>query len=434
MSLSLLGFKKTFGEIENACMQPTRLLSLTDSLCVVATCRKMHLLNLHQEKQLGNKLNEDITRVRLHTDILKEITTNHTSIQSLCMLRTNEEGKFSIASVDSTGRTALSVLKCPSIQESPELITYSSSSSSSSSFYTHAPTHIYQGAGWAGVAALPNTTTVATCSYLHKKFTMVDMGGEIRPLRCLNTMKNPTAINSMDENCVAISEGGLFSVWDSRVSASDGFILRETVVDGRSRIWTLCMNQRRNEILAAGSDRNIYIYDIRNLNNKLKCSTPCKFDIVKILSSSSLTDKFYVCGYDNEVLLCDVSRERHNAKPSHEKKGGGDKRKGEKRAREVNEDRGDKLHMGHVDAGEGDNSNSEKHLIKNIDSSLARTNVAGSSKLKEQHERGFKAQSNWVGLDVISDGCDDSIHGLCEWGNIYMLKHAQVMNSHSNGQ
>ena len=127
MSLSLLGFKKTFGEIENACMQPTRLLSLTDSLCVVATCRKMHLLNLHQEKQLGNKLNEDITRVRLHTDILKEITTNHTSIQSLCMLRTNEEGKFSIASVDSTGRTALSVLKCPSIQESPELITYCTS-------------------------------------------------------------------------------------------------------------------------------------------------------------------------------------------------------------------------------------------------------------------------------------------------------------------
>ena len=98
--MSLLGFKKTFGEIEDACMQPTRLLSLTDSLCVVATCRKMHLLNLHQEKQLGNKLNEDITRVRLHTGILKEITTNHTSIQSLCMLRTNEEGKFSIASVD----------------------------------------------------------------------------------------------------------------------------------------------------------------------------------------------------------------------------------------------------------------------------------------------------------------------------------------------
>ena len=116
--MSLLGFKKTFEEVENACMQPTRLLSLTDSLCVVATCRNIHLLQLQQESQPGNKLNQDITRAKLQTHVLKKISTDHASIQALCMLSTDEGGKFPIASVDSAGQTALSVIKCPLTRES----------------------------------------------------------------------------------------------------------------------------------------------------------------------------------------------------------------------------------------------------------------------------------------------------------------------------
>ena len=422
--MSLLGIKKTFEEIEDACMQPTRLLSLKDSLCVVATCKKIQLLKLQQDSQLCNKLNQDITRTKLRTEILKEISTDHTSIQSLCTLRTGEKDSFSIATVDSAGCTALSVIKFPQTQGTvtSEMISYTSSSPSSSS--GHILSDAYQGAGWAGIIALPNASIVATCLYLTKKFTIVDVNTDNRPLRCLNTMKNPTAIVNVDENCVAITEGGLFSMWDSRVSALDGFTTRVPIVDGRSPMWTLCPNREGSEVLVAGSDRNIYVYDVRNLSKKLKCSTPCKFDVVKILPSS-LTDVFYICGYDNEMLQFDISLERYNSRPPHDKK---ERKKREKIAIETEEDSGSHSQRC-LGKDKGDNfvSNKRSTHNKNTDSGMKGIE---RSKLKEQHERGFKAQSNWVGADVfVGDDGNDTIHGLCDLGNIYMLKHAQFMNS-----
>ena len=455
--MSLLGFSKTLCEAEDASIQSTRLLCISSGMCLVAAGSHIHLLDMHEEKLLGTRLNKDITRMQLRARVLKKISTEHINapIQSICMLRTGEsEGKFSVASVDSVGNTSLSVLQglhTQEVQAEAEQISYTTSTASSSCSSSSAAYASSQRVGWAGITSFAKKSVVATCVYLDKKFTVADINAGNRPLRCLNTMKNPTAIIDIDENCIAISEGGLFSMWDSRVSkpydnsymhmliytsahtsfscllhqvsSLGGFVSREPVVDGFTSIWTLCPSRNGTEILAAGSDRNIYIYDVRNLSKKLKCSTPCKFDVVKILSSS-VADKYYVCGHDNEVLVCDISQERYNSRPPHEKhgeKGKGNrngKGKGEKRARDTGKDCND----------------IENEVKLDTTTSVAGTAVvdsnSSSSKLKEQHERGFKAQSNWIGVDVfLGDNGDDTIHGVCDLGNVYMLKHAQLMGA-----
>lgn len=66
---------------------------------------------------------------------------------------------------------------------------------------------------------------------------------------------------------------------------------------------------RDNDVIAAGSDRTVQVFDSRNWRLRLNWRSPCKYDIIKLIpaSSESRGRGVYVCGLDNEILLCDVS-------------------------------------------------------------------------------------------------------------------------------
>ena len=66
---------------------------------------------------------------------------------------------------------------------------------------------------------------------------------------------------------------------------------------------------RDNDVLCAGSDRTVQVYDARTWRLRLNWRSPCKYDIIKLLPSASNTRSrgVYVCGLDNEILLCDVA-------------------------------------------------------------------------------------------------------------------------------
>ena len=85
----------------------------------------------------------------------------------------------------------------------------------------------------------------------------------------------------------------------------------------------LCRGE--HDILTGGADRTIQVYDSRNWRQKLKWRTPCKYDIVKLLPAADETRNrgVYVCGLDNEILLCDVNSRENKAAASTK----GEKRK-----------------------------------------------------------------------------------------------------------
>ncbi len=80
------------------------------------------------------------------------------------------------------------------------------------------------------------------------------------------------------------------------------------------------------EVLFAGADRNVYIYDSRTWKSRLKWRSPCKYDIIKIMNakhdnSSNNNDNnssnvnsnnnshnmlAYLVGSDNEIMLCNL--------------------------------------------------------------------------------------------------------------------------------
>jgi hypothetical protein len=66
---------------------------------------------------------------------------------------------------------------------------------------------------------------------------------------------------------------------------------------------------RGNDILTAGADRSVQVYDVRTWRPRLNWRSPCKYDIIHLLPASSETRSrgVYVCGLDNEILLCDVT-------------------------------------------------------------------------------------------------------------------------------
>lgn len=83
------------------------------------------------------------------------------------------------------------------------------------------------------------------------------------------------------------------------------------------------------DVLAAGGDRSVQVYDSRNWRLRLNWKSACKYDIVKLLKAPAgpKGQSVYVCGLDNEILLCDISSST-DIKDCEE---GDAKRKGQKR-------------------------------------------------------------------------------------------------------
>ena len=53
---------------------------------------------------------------------------------------------------------------------------------------------------------------------------------------------------------------------------------------------------------------------------------------------------------------------------------------------------------------------------------------SGSSSLKSSMKEA--GSINWIGVDVfLGHNGDDTIHGVCDLGNVYMLKHARLMGA-----
>lgn len=75
-------------------------------------------------------------------------------------------------------------------------------------------------------------------------------------------------------------------------------------------------------MLCAGSDRTVQVYDARTWRLRLNWRSPCKYDIIKLLpaASDSRARGVYVCGLDNEILLCDVTG-TDLKQPKEQKKG-----------------------------------------------------------------------------------------------------------------
>lgn len=73
--------------------------------------------------------------------------------------------------------------------------------------------------------------------------------------------------------------------------------------------------------MAAGSDRIVEVYDTRMWRLTLKWRTQCKYDAVHILPASytNRNRAVYVCGLDNEILLCDVNIPEGNKKAQKRK-------------------------------------------------------------------------------------------------------------------
>lgn len=73
--------------------------------------------------------------------------------------------------------------------------------------------------------------------------------------------------------------------------------------------YNLYIFHRENDVLTAGADRTIQVYDSRTWRPRLNWRSPCKYDIIRLLpaSSQSRSRGVYVCGLDNEILLCDVT-------------------------------------------------------------------------------------------------------------------------------
>lgn len=70
--------------------------------------------------------------------------------------------------------------------------------------------------------------------------------------------------------------------------------------------YTLC-GCRSSSIAVAGADRTVYLYDCRSWRTRLRWRSPCKYDIVKLISANDeVSNRIYIAGHDNELFLCDL--------------------------------------------------------------------------------------------------------------------------------
>lgn len=359
-------------------VQAERVCAIESSASLVADGGQILLIHSQETTNYEPPIlfREGILRSHHVQVVRSSITTPHTApIQSIASLKNHK--KLLALTVDSGHGIVATQGNCDN-----------SSLSVSSSVIpagNHFPT------GWAGISCNKlDDNKCVSCCYLDKcvQFSDIEAGKIVSKAA---TMKPPTAIQYTDNN-VILAEGGIFSVWDSRTPVC---VFREPILNGKMPIWTICA--RDYSVLVAGSDRNIYAYDNRTWRSKVKCSSPCKFDIVKLLPSSLSACHFYVGGLDNEVLQVEISS-LHN--------------EGSTKDRESKESIGPPAKKMHVDSSEG--------AVLSL----------STSKLKESHEKGFRAESRWLGIDVTQTiNGNEILHGLCDNGKLYYLNYSQLMPS-----
>ena len=387
MSLCKLSSSKLLPEAEDLSIQAQKLCSLSNEsfICTIGS----NLLYSIESKILSDDSNlpntkKNIQMAKSSQRVISTHLTEHASpIQSLS--RVKIQNFDSIFAIDSTG-----CISCNKFENDSFTIKDS---------YIVSNPKFYFNSGWTGLSTKSFSFRLDACCYLSKQIITCDINtGMI--INTKNTYKPPTAIKCIDENVTAVAETGIISIWDDRSRENDGCCYREPIVNGKEPIWTICASIDY-DVLVAGADRNIYVYDQRNWKTKVKCCTPCKFDVVKLIPSFVKKDNYYVAGNDNEIFLYDISLDKFNARPPHEKLES-------KVPLKINEEVPEKVYI---------------PLKELPDNSLS------TGKLKISHARGFKGESKWMGIDVYKDEINSSevLHSICDVGNVYVLKDSNKM-------
>jgi len=160
----------------------------------------------------------------------------------------------------------------------------------------------------------------------------------------------------------------------------------------------------QGDILAAGEDRCLYLYDVRGMKVKARWRSVAKHDVVGLLRSyQAPTARVYVAGMDNELMP--VSLE--GGKPNK---------------------------MSTTTSGQGsvavDMDDDQEEGGSMVQQRREHAPLPVGSRLHETHHLGVKSDARWVG---VAEGrlCDDEdgLIGISDRGTVYVIENAQHMKA-----
>lgn len=299
---------------------------------------------------------------------------------------------------------------------------------------------ITNGPGCGYVSLCHTSDRHVTSHYLSKILVWSDMS-TMTATRQSTLFQNPTCTattsTASGPSLVMVAEGGNVAVLDERQHSKGGCVFRENENSNGGVLWDILPLGADHRVAAAGSDKNIRIYDTRMWKTITRWRAPHKFDVVKLLPSSNSSLQLYVAGRDNEVLLCDL--EPHLLATQVAK---GKGRSGQASvAAAVAGARGDDDDVSGGAAAADADLNPPLKKQRSTDNTSAAVDSSGagsellpmqlptSSKLRISHHRGIRAESVWAGLDVVlgTEGEHDRLVGLCGHGKLYLADGADLM-------
>lgn len=368
------------------------------------------------------------------------------SFQSIRLI--NQPGQQQAVAVTSHGGlVTCSINKNDSVVNSS--YTFGSLSYGSSSAAT-------MGGGYVGLCH--TTDRYITSHYLSKSLVWSDMA-TLAVTRRSSLYRNPNCVvtapsgpssgTDTSTSVALVAEGSNIAVYDERQHSKGGCVFRELNEGSCSgQLWDILPLNDQHRVAAAGSEKNIRIYDNRMWKTITKWKAPHKFDVVKLLPCSNNPLQLYVAGRDNEVLLCDLEphlmstqvqkvKDRKHIHPPVE-----NPNPTVDTSSATSEDvisnppsKKRKPNNASSSASEVDSSN---FITAQRDASLTGPcpstellpmQLPTSSKLRISHHRGVRAESLWAGLDVVLKNGDgnDRLVGLCGRGKLYIADNANLM-------
>ena len=210
-------------------------------------------------------------------------------------------------------------------------------------------------------------------------------------------------LGSSGKSLTVVGEYSQISFWDDRSSTRDACIVREQS-GPRGIAWAMTTLGDDGDLVAAGEDRSLYVYDVRTMKVRARWRSAAKHDIVGLMPSCQPSAlRLYVAGIDNEVIPVSLL-------------GGA---KGGKHQKAVTTIPADSMDVVMI----GDQEDQA--------SVVARTHapLPVGSRLHESHHLGVKSDARWVGVAVCPSADSDGLLGISDRGSIYSIQDAQYMKA-----
>ena len=145
------------------------------------------------------------------------------------------------------------------------------------------------GVGYGYVSLCHTPDRLVTGHYLSKTLVWTDLS-TLTKTRQSTLFYHPSCVSSsllpMDQTSpttstpvVIVAEGGNIAVFDERQHSKGGCLFRENENNNGGKIWDILPLADSNRVAAAGSDKNIRIYDQRMWKPITKWRAPHKFDV-----------------------------------------------------------------------------------------------------------------------------------------------------------